>query len=164
VPVSPNTWLAGGGNTVAGATNFMSTTGNVVNITGVVVLPGIEAPSAERSPMIMRPYDQELVTCQRYFRPLDFNGPMLATNTTDISFNSTYLMRAPPTVTAVNTLGVYSNGSNRVQSAPNCVFATTSVPTIGLFTCSNFTGLVAGGTAVRSGDLSYVIAKLDARL
>jgi len=36
-------------------------------ITGVVVLPGIEAPTAARSPLIMRPYDQELVTCQRYW-------------------------------------------------------------------------------------------------
>src|SRR4029077_11487107 len=56
------------GSTVgtAATTNFFATTGNVY-ITGVVVLPGIEAPSAARSSLIMRPYDQELATCQRYY-------------------------------------------------------------------------------------------------
>jgi hypothetical protein len=43
---------------------------NIFAITGVIVLPGIEAPSAARSPLIMRPYDQELLTCQRYFETL----------------------------------------------------------------------------------------------
>ena len=41
---------------------------DIFRITGVVVLPGIEAPSAARSPLIMRPYDQELLTCQRYWQ------------------------------------------------------------------------------------------------
>jgi hypothetical protein len=49
----------------AGSVNIVATNGNTFEITGLIVLPGIEAPSAERSPLIMRPYDQELVTCQR---------------------------------------------------------------------------------------------------
>ena len=47
--------------------NIAATNGNVFAITGLVVLPGIQAPSAAQSPLIMRPYDQELVTCQRYY-------------------------------------------------------------------------------------------------
>ena len=52
---------------VTGTTNGLSLATDIFQITGFVVLPGIEAPSAARSALIMRPYDQELVTCQRYF-------------------------------------------------------------------------------------------------
>jgi hypothetical protein len=38
-----------------------------VQITGVIVLPGLEVPNAARSPFIMRPYDAELLTCKRYY-------------------------------------------------------------------------------------------------
>ena len=41
------------------------------SITGVTVLPGTQAPTAAQSPNIMRPYDQELVTCQRYWCRFD---------------------------------------------------------------------------------------------
>jgi hypothetical protein len=49
------------------ATPNIITSGGYFSITGVVALPGIEAPSAERSPLIMRPYAEELLTCQRYY-------------------------------------------------------------------------------------------------
>jgi hypothetical protein len=62
-----NSWLTtnyvGGPGQVNGAA---ATTDNLY-LAGVVVLPGVEAPSAARSPYIMRPYDQELLTCQRYY-------------------------------------------------------------------------------------------------
>ena len=62
-----NTWY--GTNYLAGPgqVNGAATTGDNLRISGVVVLPGIEAPSAARSPLIMRPYDQELATCMRYY-------------------------------------------------------------------------------------------------
>jgi hypothetical protein len=50
--------------------NLLATASNYASIAGVVVLPGIYAPTAAQSPLIMRPYDQELVTCQRYYRKL----------------------------------------------------------------------------------------------
>jgi hypothetical protein len=52
---------------VTGTTNGVAATTDSMIITGVVVLPGIEVPSAARSPLIMRPFDQELLTCQRYY-------------------------------------------------------------------------------------------------
>jgi hypothetical protein len=56
-------------------TPAVAATSDVFRITGVVVLPGIEAPSAARSPLIMRPYDQELLICQRYWqKSYDRNG------------------------------------------------------------------------------------------
>ena len=64
---SPNTWLAGNYVATSANTNFLATTNNVVCITGVIVLPRIELPSSASSPLIMRPYCQELMTCQRYY-------------------------------------------------------------------------------------------------
>ena len=61
-------WVAGDYRGVTGTINGVAATSDVFQITGVVVLPGIEAPSAARSPLIMRPYDQELLTCKRYWQ------------------------------------------------------------------------------------------------
>jgi len=63
-----NTWNTGYFFASSSNTNFLAANSNQVLITGVVVLPGIEAPSAARSALIMRPYDQELLTCRRYFQ------------------------------------------------------------------------------------------------
>jgi hypothetical protein len=83
--------------------NGVAATSDIFRISGVVVLPGNEAPSAARSPFIMRPYDQELLLCNRYWQQcyvvVDVNTP---------SAGSTYLtspltfaprMRAAPTTT-----------------------------------------------------------------
>jgi hypothetical protein len=75
-----------------------------MRISGVTVLPGIEAPSAARSPFIMRPFDQELVTCQRYFNWVACNALFYATAVgygcyTPLHFSQT--MRAIPTMGAV---------------------------------------------------------------
>ena len=61
-----NTWAAGNFLGVTGMVNGMASTTDYMIVTGVVVLPGTQAPTAAQSPLIMRPYDQELVTCQRY--------------------------------------------------------------------------------------------------
>ena len=63
-----NAWQAGNVQAASTQVNMMASTANGFRITGLVVLPGIEAPSAARSPLIMRPYDQELLTCQRYYQ------------------------------------------------------------------------------------------------
>ena len=62
-----NTWGTSGNFAAVGQINGIAATSDVFRITGVVVLPGTEAPSAARSPLIMRPYDQELLTCQRHW-------------------------------------------------------------------------------------------------
>jgi hypothetical protein len=62
------TWQAGNFVATSSTTNFFASNNNVVCFTGVIVVPGTEAPLAARSPFIMRPYDQELISCQRYLR------------------------------------------------------------------------------------------------
>lgn len=65
---TPNAW--GTANVVAatGQINGVATTADRLAITGLTVLPGVEAPSAARSSLIMRPFDQELQTCGRYYQ------------------------------------------------------------------------------------------------
>ena len=64
---TPNVWNNSGAGAATGTINGVAALDDVFRLAGLVVLPGIEAPSADRSPLIMRPYDQELVTCQRYY-------------------------------------------------------------------------------------------------
>jgi len=90
---------------VTGQVNGVDSTANVLRITGVVVLPGIAAPTAAQSPLIMRPYDQELVTCQRYWQKPFAGDFIIIVNawTVNTRCDAVYLlpteMRAQPTVT-----------------------------------------------------------------
>ena len=63
-----NTWLNTVYQAAPGQVNGVAATSDVYRIAGLVVLPGIYAPTAAQSPLIMRPFDQELATCQRYYQ------------------------------------------------------------------------------------------------
>jgi hypothetical protein len=65
---APGAWGSTNYGGAIGTVNGVAATTDTFQMTGLIILPGLEAPSAARSPLIMRPYDQELVTCQRYFR------------------------------------------------------------------------------------------------
>jgi hypothetical protein len=60
-------WVTGDKEAVTGQINGIAATTDYMQITGVVMLPGIELPSAARAPFIMRPFDQELQLCQRQY-------------------------------------------------------------------------------------------------
>jgi len=64
-------WTATGNYATSATTNFFGTTSNSVSVTGLTVMPGSQAPTAAQSALIMRPYDQELTTCQRYLEVHD---------------------------------------------------------------------------------------------
>lgn len=68
--IAPQVWsetsAAGAVGTINGAGDITDT----MQITGVLLLPGVESPSYTRSALAMRPYDQELVTCKRYWQKL----------------------------------------------------------------------------------------------
>ena len=109
---SLNTWLNSNYVAGPGQVNGVATTDDALYLTGIMVLPGIYAPTAAQSPLIMRPYNQELITCQRYFQKYDnllINGYNVAVGSiyADISFTTE--MRAAPSVT-FNTI-LYSNAS-----------------------------------------------------
>lgn len=54
--------------TAAGQVNSAAAVTDSFRITGVSIIPGIAAPSAAQSPLIMRPFDQELQLCRRYYQ------------------------------------------------------------------------------------------------
>ena len=107
-----NTWFGATYAAAPGQINGVAATSDVFRITGVIVLPGSEAPSAARSPFVMRSYDQELRICERYWQLMSLLtlgfyativGPSLYTSN---QFKTT--MRVAPTATqfgAAPTLG-----------------------------------------------------------
>jgi hypothetical protein len=114
-------------------TNLLGSNGAAMYITGVVVLPGIEAPSAARSPLIMRPYDQELLTCKRYWGK--YRAHALGPSPASSSYLSTRVnflaeMRSVPT-TAIATVGTSTNVGSRtatqISTSGVTVYALTSV-------------------------------------
>jgi Protein of unknown function (DUF2793) len=48
--------------------NNLSATNDATLVTGLIVLPGLELPSSSRAPFLMRPFDQEILLCRRYFQ------------------------------------------------------------------------------------------------
>jgi len=157
-----NTWVNGNLLTAPGATNFFAAANSAVYITGVVVLPGIEAPSATRSPLIMRPYDQELLTCQRYWRPI-VAASGAAYSATNIGILVEHRgMRATPTASVpgvVTCTDIYS--TNPVQTTA-AVAISVNGPDRGNYYFANFTGLVSGRTYWMHASSNPVY--LDARL
>jgi hypothetical protein len=110
---SANVWYAAHYRAAPGQVNAIQATSDRLRITGVVVLPGIYAPTAQQSPLIMRPFDQELMLCQRYWRRiiniwnLGKYGTAAGAVDLELSFSP---MRATPTGALVGTFG-YQNTS-----------------------------------------------------
>ena len=104
-----------------GCINGIAANTDTLLVTGVIVLPGNEAPSAARSPFVMRPYDQELAVCRRYYRRIggqavaDVRIGGYATTSAGIAFSFPLepVMRAAPTAT---TFGTFTNTNNAGSS------------------------------------------------
>jgi hypothetical protein len=113
VPTS-GTWLTDNGlgmiiliRAMATSFNIAATNGNTLEITGVTVLPGTQAPTAAQSPLIMRSYDQELVMCQRYYwrnaTGVDdfFGSPRSGNSFDNVEIFYPATMRIAPTLTVL---------------------------------------------------------------
>jgi hypothetical protein len=104
---------------VTGTTNGVAATTDTFQITGVVVLPGIELPLAARAPFIMRPFDEELRICQRYYE-VSVSGvsqfPAAGTGTMIYSWHET--KRINPTAAFI-TGPSYSNANSAVINSAN---------------------------------------------
>jgi hypothetical protein len=59
-------WAASDYGGVTATTNGVAATSDTFQLTGLIVLPGIELPAYDRAPFLVRPFDQELPLCQRY--------------------------------------------------------------------------------------------------
>jgi len=124
---SANAWVAGNYIAAPGQVNAVAATSDVFRITGVTVLPGTQAPTAAQSPTIMRPYDQELVTCQRYFFMEPVTAQLFSENaSTGVGANAVGLMykfpvtmRAAPTWTQPTYVLINANAPSSISIGLN---------------------------------------------
>lgn len=66
---APNQWLSGSNRFAAtGQSNFFPVSNAGMTITGVIILPGPQAPDSERQPLVCRRQIDETILVQRYFR------------------------------------------------------------------------------------------------
>jgi hypothetical protein len=113
---SANTWVTGSYICAPGQINAIASTSDVFRIGGVIVLPGTSAPTAAQSPMIMRPFDQELLLCQRYYwktfphnisvgyGPIAYDGMLTASSVGSSGFGTKLLARFPVEMRANPTI------------------------------------------------------------
>jgi hypothetical protein len=128
-------WLASSATGATGTINGVAAITDYMQVTGVVVLPGIELPSASRAPFIMRPFDQELQSFQRYYqKSYAYNqnpgtaialsssaiGIQLASGTSNPYIGSGYTlhakMRATPSLTTYDCAGTASKIAARISA------------------------------------------------
>jgi hypothetical protein len=114
-----------------GAMNIAATVGNTFEVTGLIILPGVDLPSAARAPLIMRSFDQEIQFCKRYF----YNGvPSIkgvvsspATSAFRLSANHPVQMRATPTLAMTAALPVFDGAAT---STCTTIGTNNSTPTV----------------------------------
>jgi hypothetical protein len=110
---SINTWLTGNYMAASGQVNGVGATSDVFRITGVTFLPGIQAPTAAQSPLLARPYDEELLMCERYYQfvaaAADFEASGASIAIEPLTFAPT--MRSMPTCTYSTTGAANNMGS-----------------------------------------------------
>jgi hypothetical protein len=124
-----NTWYSANDIAAPGQVNAMAATSDVWRLTGIMVLPGSVAPSSTRAPSILRPYAQELITCQRYF----YNGVPpargIATGGTTVGRMACphpVSMRVAPTLTIVASLPVWDGVTTTTVTGVNTNYCTTT--------------------------------------
>ena len=144
-----NTWTATSGVVAtSNQVNFLSSTANAMNITGVQLEVGTQATSFE-----YRQYQQELALCQRYYERQVWSAgsgalaitdgyvPAAANIFANFAFNTT--KRSAPTVTKLGTWTVSSVGQPIVYGTDvwGCVmYATASGAANGLFAIATGSG------------------------
>jgi hypothetical protein len=128
-----NAWSGTNYIGVTGSVNGVAASGNYFNVTGLVILPGISAPTAAQSPLIMRPYDQELVTCQRYWERVEGEifGYQTAGGYMEEFAPFKVMKRAAPTLSAVSWTSTGNATSQAANQATQygCVFSAAAVAT-----------------------------------
>jgi hypothetical protein len=151
------TYLGATGGVTAIATN------ETFQITGIMLLPGIEAPPASRSALIMRPIDQELLICKRYF----YNGcPSLqgvtngSTALSRLSGSHPVTMRIVPALTLVAALPIFEGAVATTIASLGTNYSTIYVLETEATTAAAMTAGRAPKTYQGSGGNLWVSARM----
>jgi hypothetical protein len=128
-----------------GALNAISTTPSSWIVTGLIVLPGLELPSAARAPFIMRPFDQEMVLCQRYLEYVGEGICGFSNSASSVSLGFVYKVqkRTNPTVSlSTTTPGMYFGSGGYVSATAATIAAQGAYSVLGgLFSINGFASL-----------------------
>jgi Protein of unknown function (DUF2793) len=125
-----NAWAGSDYSGATGTTNGVAATSDVFYIGNLISLPGIELPDSTRAAFIMRPFDQELLLCKRYWeKSYDY---ATAPGTANVG-NGIISVRVPSNTIAVN------------EDMGSCAFRTQkrTVPTVTLYGFGGTSGTVS---------------------
>lgn len=145
-----DSWTATGKIQTTNSGNLLDTNNDETVVTGLYIAPGTQLPVAADLPKLMRPFDQELLLCKRYWTKTppyavapaqnnaDYTGalsikvPTAASGTVSINWRFPVEMRAAPTIVTFNPGATnanwrdQSNGADRAVTVDSAFIATTS--------------------------------------
>lgn len=167
-----NAWAGSDYSGATGTTNGVAATSDVFTIGSLIAVPGIELPVSDRAAFIMRPIDQELLLCKRYYVSLGGESTAQKFVSGICLFSTGFLgpvtlqtdMRAQPSVSYSNLSDfqiVYSGGSTTTPTAIAMDWNSVRVPTLSITTASVLTAGQAG--LLQSASTSARL-KFDSRL
>jgi hypothetical protein len=160
-----NTWTAGNYWAAPGQVNGVASTADVFRLSGLILLPG-EAPSAARAPFIMRPADQELLLCRRYYEKVGSGASLFAGSGQNVivSYRYAVIKRATPGA----LLGLKTNPAIYCGGYLNGVGSTYAFGSTGNFDTEGFVAQISGFTGLTPNAPGWVndadIIAADARL
>lgn len=128
-------WSAGFFFGATGAVNGVAATTDVFKITGVIMLPGIHLPSSQKLPLVLRPFDQELIMCQRFWQKSCDYGTAVASAG---QFGGVDLFVGAATTSALKTSVKFP-------------VAMRTTPTVTLFDDAGTSGMVFKGASGKTG-------------
>jgi len=119
-------WAGSDYSGATGTTNGVAATSDVFTIGNLISVPGIELPASDRAAFIMRPFDEELELCKRFYQQtVNLGGgtytlpTLTAVNTNEADGRVAFVkeMRATPAVTIYNEAGT-SGGVEIIAGSP----------------------------------------------
>lgn len=134
---TPGVWSSGNYYGTTGTTNGIAAINDLMQITGFIIVPGTQAPTAAQSPNIMRPYGEELATCKRYWEKIRlFNYGYSAAGTNNAGISTPFMVekRAVPTIALI------------ANAMFNCTLSTNQATVLYVQTVGNVTA--AGNFAI----------------
>lgn len=134
-PVTPGAWSATNTTQTTNSTNLLGTANNLTILTGFIIVPGIELPSASRLPFIMRPSDEEIQRCWRYYkRPILNTANAIASGFAFTTTNALTVLPLMPRMRATPALALSAASDFAVYAANGGNIAATAVSLSGFST------------------------------
>lgn len=152
-----NAWVAADRHTATGQINGVAATSDIFQITGLHIIPGLDLPPSTHAPLVMRPFDQELVLAQRYWEAsYDYgsipgavtangvlSGVAISTTTVFGSFRNQIPKRDVPSVTLYSANGTSGKITDATTGLDTAAASASGIGTNG-FSSITSSGLTSG--------------------